>query len=91
MAAIEPLIDALVAACFLFGAVFYLMVAYCERRGLAWKLFGITGTVWFAIIFVKLVSNMAGWSWQYGTVRSAIALSLGIYLCGLIALARMLK
>lgn len=91
MISIEPFIDAIVASCFLFGAAFYLMVAYSERGGLAWKLFGATGTIWFSILFIKLVSNMAGWPWITGIVRSVIALSLGLYLCGLFILARMLR
>jgi len=92
MVSVEPLIDSLAAVVFLFAATFYLMVAYGERRGgAAWKIFGLTGAIWFAIIYLKLISNMAGWTWTYGLVRSAVALSLGLYLCGLIVLARMLK
>ncbi|MBS7622416.1 hypothetical protein KEJ39_01915 [Candidatus Bathyarchaeota archaeon] len=88
----EPLIDALAAVVFLFAATFYLMVAYVERRGgAAWKIFGLTATIWFAVIYVKLIANMTEWPWMYGLVRSAVALSLGLYLCGLIALARMLR
>jgi len=91
MESIEPLMDSLVAACFLIGAVFYLMVAYGEKRGLAWRLLGTAGSIWFLVLFLKLVGNMAELPWVYGTVRSAIALTLGIYLCGLILLTRTLK
>ncbi|MBS7626267.1 hypothetical protein KEJ51_04400 [Candidatus Bathyarchaeota archaeon] len=92
MVTVEPIIDALAAACFLFGAIFYLMVAYGERRGgLAWRLFGFTGAVWFTVMYLKLISNMAGWPWTYGMVRSTISLSLIIYLLGLAALAKMLR
>ncbi|MGQ9544023.1 MAG: hypothetical protein ACUVTM_08120 [Candidatus Bathyarchaeia archaeon] len=92
MVTVEPLIDSLAAACFLFGAVFYLMVAYGERRGgAAWRLFGLTSAVWFTVMYIKLISNMAGWTWAYGAVRSTIVLSLILYLLGLAALARMLR
>jgi len=91
MTTIEPIIDAVVAACFLFGAVFYLMVAYGEKRGVAWRLLGTAGTMWFVILFFKLISNMSNLAWVGGTVRVGIALAMGIYLCGLIALARTLK
>lgn len=91
MISIEPLIDAVTASCFLFGAIFYLMVAYGARQGLAWKLLGTAGAIWFIILFFKLISNMTELPWVAGTVRSAIALTLGLYLCGLIALARVLK
>ena len=91
MVAIEPLLDTIVAACFLFGAVFYMMVAYGEKRGLAWRLLGTAGALWFLILFFKLISNMANLPWVYGTVRAGIAFALLIYLCGLVALARSLK
>jgi len=92
MPTIEPLIDSAAAVCFLFAAAFYLMVAYGQKQaGTVWKLFGVTAAIWFVILYLKLISNMAEWPWIYGLVRSAIALSLGLYLCGLIALARMLK
>jgi hypothetical protein len=38
-----------------------------------------------------LISNMGEMIWIAGTVRAAIALTLGIYLLGLIVLARTLK
>jgi hypothetical protein len=88
---IEPIIDAVVASCFLFAAIFYLMVGYGERQGVVWKIFGCTGAIWFGILFVKLISNIAGWNWLYGIVRSTIAISLLIYLYGLVLLARMMK
>jgi hypothetical protein len=91
MISIEPLIDAIIASCFLFAATFYIMVAYSERGSLAWKLFGASGAIWFSILFIKLVSNMSGWPWITGIVRSVIAVSLVIYLCGLFMLARMLR
>ncbi|MCJ7760521.1 hypothetical protein MUP59_05190 [Candidatus Bathyarchaeota archaeon] len=91
MSPIEPLIDAIVAACFLFGAVFYLMVAYGERRGMAWRFLGTAAAIWFVILFFKLINNMAEFPWVYGSVRAAVALTLGIYLLGIILLARDLK
>ena len=91
MTTIEPIIDAIVASCFLFGGVFYLMVAYGERRGIAWRLLGTAGAMWFVLLFFKLISNMANLPWIGGTVRAGIALAMAIYLCGLIALARTLK
>ena len=90
MSSIEPIIDALVDACFLFGAIFYLAVAYGERRGMAWRFLGTSGAIWFVILFLKLISNMAGFTWIYGTVRAAVALTLGLYLLGIIILARSL-
>jgi hypothetical protein len=88
---VEPLIDAVVASCFLFGSIFYMMVAYGERRGLAWRLLGTAGALWFLILLFKLISNMANLPWLAGTVRSAIALTLAIYLWGIIVLAETLK
>jgi hypothetical protein len=88
---IEPLIDAVVAVCFLSGAVFYLMVAYVERRGMAWRFLGTAGAIWFVILFLKLINNMAEFPWVYGTVRAAVALTLGLYLLGIIILARSLQ
>jgi hypothetical protein len=86
------ILDSLVAACFLFGAAFYLMVAYGVRRGgMAWKIFGATGAIWFTIVYVKLIADMAGLAWIVGTARAIIALSLALFVYGLIALARMLK
>jgi len=86
------ILDSLVAACFLFGAAFYLIVAYGVRRGgMAWKIFGATGAIWFAIVYVKLIADAAGSAWIAGTARAIIALSLALFVCGLIALARMLK
>ncbi|MEM2942385.1 MAG: hypothetical protein QXT81_03070 [Candidatus Bathyarchaeia archaeon] len=91
MTTIEPIMDAIVASCFLFGAVFYLMVAYGQRRGVAWRLLGTAGAVWFVILFFKLISNMAKLPWIGGTVRAGIALAMGIYVWGLVELARTLK
>lgn len=91
MSTISMLIDAAVAACFLFGAVFYLMVAYGRRQGIAWRILGTAGAIWFLILFLKLISNLGELIWVAGTVRAAIALTLGIYLLGLIVLARTLK
>ncbi|MBS7650927.1 MAG: hypothetical protein QXI59_07105 [Candidatus Bathyarchaeia archaeon] len=91
MEPIEPLIDAVVASCFLFGSIFYMMVAYGEKRGLAWRLLGTAGTMWFLIILFKLIGNMANLPWLAGTARSAIALTLTIYLWGIIVLAGTLK
>ncbi|MGQ9543891.1 MAG: hypothetical protein ACUVTM_07430 [Candidatus Bathyarchaeia archaeon] len=84
---VEPIIDAAVAACFLFGSAFYMMVAYGERKGLAWRLLGTAGILWFLILMFKLIGNMANLPWLAGTVRSAIALTLAIYLWGIIVLA----
>jgi hypothetical protein len=86
------ILDSLVAVCFLFGAAFYLMVAYGVRRGgMAWRIFGVTGAIWFAIIYIKLIADIAELTWIAGTARAVIALSLVLYVYGLITLARMLK
>ncbi|MBS7622785.1 hypothetical protein KEJ39_03815 [Candidatus Bathyarchaeota archaeon] len=91
MMTIEPIIDAIVASCFLFGTAFYLMVAYGERRGLALRLLSTAGALWFVILFFKLISNMAELPWVAGTVHAGIALAMGIYIWGLLELARTLK
>jgi len=67
------------------------MVAYGERRGMAWRFLGTAGAMWFVILFLKLINNMAEFPWVYGTVRAAVALTLGLYLLGIFFLARSLE
>jgi hypothetical protein len=83
------LLDSVAAGFFLLGAVFFLMVAYSERRaGTPWLIFGATGTIWFVIMFIKLISNMLGSEWPIGTVRATVGISLFLYMLGMRSLAK---
>jgi len=85
-------LDSLIAACFLVGTTFYLMVAYSERRaGIVWKLFAASGTMWFLAIFLKVMANMSYYPWTLGTARAIMGLTLGVYMFGLAVLSRYLK